>query len=148
MKNERQQFAKYGAISGLRPENRRRVTAPGVDFALRIRGQPASFTKNRQNIGGRERTRGDGAARFVIRSHRKLHCTAGDTPKSSGGSSAPCFSFSQTRRQLTGECSPPHKRLDTLATTGAANALPRPIASTPSLVLAFRLIFCARMPIA
>src|SRR5436309_4060702 len=93
----------------------------------RLRSQPAPLAKDGENVDGSEGTRGDASLRRIDRKHQQ-NCSV---------SSQLVLTASEGMLRHSKHVSAIQREVS-VATTCAAIASPRPIASTPSLVLALR----------
>src|SRR5438132_9082310 len=119
MKNQREQIRQRSAVRGVSSEHPSGVLAPSLLLQRRLRRQPPAFAQYGKNVLGIQDTRrANQSIRRIIRGHQQ-DC--------SGPWSARVVVAGLQTRSFVPEVS--------VATTCAAIASPRPIASTPSLVL-------------
>src|SRR6267143_6675819 len=117
MKNQSEKFAQGCNVGNMATQNRGSKFAPGNLLRRGVRLKPSMLAKNGYDITRRKRVHGhDGCLGTIRGMHQDRY----------------------PQKSLFLDCQSIVQRETSVATTCAAMASPRPIASTPSLVFAFR----------
>src|SRR6267143_4455817 len=136
MKNEREEFAQGCSVGNMATQNRGSVFAPGNMLRCGVRWKPSVLAKNGHDVTRCKRVHG----RYgCLKTIRGMH----QEDSSPAARRCALLPFPPGRK-LKGQSIV--QRETSVATTCAAMASPRPIASTPSLVFAFRCIFSVGTP--